>query len=118
MILTTLFSAFALQSPEAADIVLRLSGSGQWAVECRVQTENGERTETANGRGLSDFETLRVNDARSAACAYTVEDRAQMRVRVIEADGFSCPFGADMSIDACQTTFIGPAEGEFSLDRG
>lgn len=110
--------AAALQAqPAAADVILRVSGSGGWSLECVFQTEDGERRDRARGRGLGDFDTLRATDVMNAECRYAVDARDQMLVRFIEADGFQCPFSQTASIEECQQTFIGEAEGSFVLQR-
>ncbi|MGJ3231919.1 MAG: hypothetical protein ACFE0P_08980 [Oceanicaulis sp.] len=113
--LTLLFAAASLAQAEPADLRIELSGSGSWEVSCTVQRPQGERVVSERGRGLSHFETLRVSDAVSAACSVEAPERAQVLVRIAEADGFACPFDPASEIGDCQRTFVGPASETFDL---
>jgi len=107
----------ALQAaPAMSDVSIRIIGHGSLA--CTFQTEDGEIERSERARRSGEFETVRASDVLSAACRYDVPEGRDLHIRIMEADGFACPFDPDAEIDDCTATMRGAGEGAFALERG
>lgn len=103
-------------APAASDVSIRIIGHGSLA--CTFQTEDDELERSERARRSGEFETVRASDVVSATCRYDVPEGRELHIRIMEADGFACPFDPGAAIDDCTATMRGATEGDFTLERG
>jgi len=112
-------TAIAQDGVEGRMMILRMTGSHGWSVECELNTERGgDLNPNARGRGRGARGTVVGRNVVGGTCSAEAGQRGPLQITLEDDDAnFICPFGDLDTQGFCRTSLAEDGTLEWTVER-